>query len=109
MDYENTDAEIPNGFGTVTQFTDKKDGILKTMLVESRQLNKDGSISLPPNSAKQAFFLSDTWISRINEKLDSSSAAKEGILNAQFTGILIKCVAYVDDGELKMVPVNIPN
>jgi filamentous hemagglutinin len=100
-----------NGLDHVVQFKDPQTGQTMTMIIDSKQLAKNGSTSLDPNAAGGTLQLSQNSLKVVLNNLPDNSPAKQAILNAQFDGTLIKAVSYVDKttGELKIVPVNVPN
>jgi filamentous hemagglutinin len=100
-----------NGLDHVVQYVDPQTGKTMTMVIDSKQLAVNGTTSLDPKAAGGFMQLSDDSLRAVLFKLPDTSLAKQAILNAQFDGTLAKAVSYVDKttGQLKIVPVNVPN
>ena len=98
-----------NGLDHVIQFVDPADGITKTMVIDSKQLAKNGSTSLDPKAAGGVMQLSDQSLEVVVDRLNGSPAGK-AVRDAMDNGTLVKAVAYVDKttGELKIVRVEVP-
>lgn len=97
-----------NGFDHVIQFVDPNDGVTKTMIIESKQLAKNGSSSLNPKSAGGVLQLSDESINVVLRNLDGSPAGL-AIQSAMNNGTLLKALSYVDKAtnELKIVQLGV--
>jgi hypothetical protein len=82
-----------------------------TMVIDSKQLAINGTTSLDPKAAGDVMQLSDDSLKVVLSKLPDTSPAKQALLNAQFDGTLAKAVSYIDKttGQLKIVPVSVPN
>jgi hypothetical protein len=99
------------GLDHVVQFVDPQTNKLMTMIIDSKQLAKNGTTSLDPKAAGGVMQLSDRSISVVLDRLDDLSPAKLAIDAAKDNGTLLKAVAFVDKatGKLKVVPVSVPN
>ena len=108
---EGTKYNGNNGLDHVVQFVDPVDGVTKTMVIDSKQLAKNGTTSLDSKAAGGTLQLSDSSLDAILNRLDDLSPAKLAIDSAKDNGTLVKAVAYVDKviGQLKIIPVNVPN
>jgi len=100
-----------NGLDHVVQFVDPQTNKLMTMIIDSKQLAKNGTTSLDPKAAGGVMQLSDASIDAVLDRLADLSPAKLAIDSAKDSGTLLKAVAYVDKatGQLKVVPVTVPN
>ena len=80
------------------------------MVIDSKQLAKNGSTALDPAAAGGEMQLSDASLDAIVDRLGRNSAAGQAVKGAMEDGTLVKAVAYVDKatGELKIVRVNVP-
>jgi filamentous hemagglutinin family protein len=108
---EGTKYNGNKGLDHVVQFVDPQTNKLMTMVIDSKQLAKNGSTSLDPQAAGGVMQLSDSSLNVVMNSLGESSPAVQAIRQANADGTLIKAVAYVDKttGQLKVVPVNVPN
>ena len=87
-----------------------------TKVIDSKQLAIKGTTSLSSNAAgtaelgKNVLQLSDESLRGISDRLNGSPAGN-AVLDAMNDGTLVKAVAYVDKstGQLKVVPVTVPN
>jgi hypothetical protein len=80
-----------NGFDHVIQ---NADGTV-TILIDSKQISS-GTLKLASNGSGGAVQMSDTWVTNVLSKLDSSSPAYLAVSNAVKNGTLVKGVAGVD-------------
>lgn len=88
-----------------------------TMVIDSKQLAINGTASLSSTAAgtaelgKNVLQLSDESLTIISSRLPDNSPAKVALDQAQKNDTLVKAVAYVDKttGQLKIVPVTVPN
>ena len=96
-----------NGLDHLVQYTDAQTGKTMTMVIDSKQLAKNGTVNLDSKAAGGVMQLSDDSLRTVSSKLSDALPAKQTILNAIEDGTLIKAVAYVDKttGELKIVRV----
>lgn len=96
------------GLDLVIQFIDSTDGIGKTMIIDSKQLAKSGSVSLDSKAAGGFLQLSNSSLEVIIERLDKSPAAL-AVERAMENGTLLKSAAYVDKktGSLKFINLDI--
>lgn len=78
-----------------------------TMVVDSKQLAKRGTVTLNTTAAGGFMQLSEDSLRNIVPKLNGSPAGN-ALSNAMLDGTLVKGVAYVDKstGELKIIRVN---
>ena len=78
------------------------------MIIESKQLAKNGSSSLNPKSAGGVLQLSDESINVVLRNLDGSPAGL-AIQSAMNNGTLLKALSYVDKAtnELKIVQLGV--
>jgi hypothetical protein len=108
---EGTKYNGNKGLDHVVQFVDPQTNKLMTMVIDSKQLAKSGSTSLDPQAAGGVMQLSDVSLDVVMRNIGDSSPAVQAIRRAQNSDTLVKAVAYVDKttGELKVVPVNVPN
>lgn len=86
-----------------------KDGTV--IIVDSKQLRKDGSVQVSNNGLKNTNQLSEQWIKNVTRELNPNDPAKE-LLNVAIENNKVKTlVAGVDktSGEIKLIPVQIPN
>lgn len=87
-----------------------------TIIIDSKQLSSTGSTGLSTNAVgtaalqKNVIQLSDESLGVVMKNIGDTPATL-AIKQAQDRGTLIKAVAYVDKttGQLKIVPVNVPN
>ena len=99
-----------NGLDHLVQYTDAQTGKTMTMVIDSKQLAKNGTTKLDPEAAGGVMQLSDSSLDAIVNALGGSPAAM-ALDAAMSSGTLVKAVAYVDKvtGELKIVRVDVPN
>jgi hypothetical protein len=99
-----------NGLDHVVQFVDPATNKVMTMIIDSKQLAKNGTTSLDPNAAGGLMQLSEDSLFVVVRNIGNTPATR-AIQQAQNTGTLIKAVAYVDKstGQLKIVSVVVPN
>jgi filamentous hemagglutinin len=106
-----------NGLDHVVQYVDPQTGKTMTMVIDSKQLAINGTTNLSSTAAgsaelgKNVMQLSDESLTIISARLPDNSPAKTALDQAQKNGTLVKAVAYVDKttGQLKIVPVTVPN
>ncbi|WP_429945934.1 DUF637 domain-containing protein [Bibersteinia trehalosi] len=94
------------GFDHVLQ---GKDGTV--IIIDSKQLRKDGGVQVSNNGLKNTNQLSEQWIKNVTRELNPNDPAK-GLLNVAIDNKKVKTlVAGVDktSGEIKLIPVQIPN
>ncbi|RMX07843.1 hypothetical protein D8I35_01570 [Corticibacter populi] len=79
-----------------------------TMVIDSKQLAKNGSTNLDPNAAGGFVQLSDESLDVVLLRLKQTPAAN-AIYAARAEGTLLKAVAYVDknNNALKIVKIDI--
>jgi filamentous hemagglutinin len=94
------------GLDHVVQFTDPDTGKLMTLIIDSKQLAKNGTTGLNPEAAGGLMQLSDGSLTAMLPKLGSTPASN-AIDQAMLAGTLLKAVAFIDrtTGELKIIPV----
>ena len=99
-----------NGLDHVVQFVDPADGVLKTMVIDSKQLAKNGTASLDPKAAGGVMQLSDDSLRAVISRLGETPASVV-VEKALDSGTLVKAIAYIDKstGELKFVRLSVPN
>jgi filamentous hemagglutinin len=102
------------GLDHVVQYVDPDTGKTMTMVIDSKQLARNGTTGLDSQAAGSAELgrgvmqLSDTSLAAIVPKLNQSPAA-QAVKDAILDGTLVKAVAYVDKatGQLKIVRVKV--
>ena len=95
-----------NGFDHVVQFVDPADGLLKTMIIDSKQLPKlTEVVKFDSNALGGAVQMSDSWVKNVLGELAPNSLAGAEVRKAIQNGTLLKAVAFVDKstGKLKII------
>ena len=99
-----------NGLDHLVQYTDVQTGKTMTMVIDSKQLAKNGTVNLDSKAAGGVMQLSDSSLDVVVNKLGGSPAAA-ALDTAMSSGTLEKAAAYIDKvtGELKIVRIDVPN
>lgn len=95
-----------NGFDLVTQFVDAATGKTMTMVIDAKQLAKNGSVRFDAKAARDTVQMTDNWINAVVDNLKNSPAAI-AVKNAVTTGTLIKAAAFVDKSTDKLMLIRI--
>ncbi|MEJ7137380.1 DUF6862 domain-containing protein [Amphibiibacter pelophylacis] len=86
-----------NGLDLVIQFVDPADGVTKTMVIDSKQLDRSGSTSLEPKAAGGVMQLSDGSLGVIGQRLTGQGSPIGLILQRAIANqTLVKAAAFVD-------------
>jgi len=77
-----------------------------TMVIDAKQLAKNGSVSFDSKAAKDTVQMTDAWVRAVISELKGSPAgmAVEKALN---TGTLVKAAAFVDKSTGKLMMIKI--
>jgi len=95
-----------HGFDLVTQFVDAATGKTMTMVIDAKQLAKNGSVSFDSKAAKDTVQMTDAWVRAVVSNLNGSPAAR-AVENALEAGTLVKAAAYVDKSTGKLMMIRI--
>lgn len=106
---EGTKYHGENGLDHVAQHIDPDTGKTMTLVIDSKQLAKNGTTSLNPEAAGGALQLSDASL-RITAQRLGNSPAGLAVRQELDEGSLVKAVTFVDknDGKLKIMKIQTP-
>lgn len=94
------------GFAHVLQ---GRDGTV--IIIDSKQLRRDGSVQVSNSGIGNTNQLSEQWIRNVANKLPNTDPTKNIVNKSVNDGTIKTLIAGVDKttGEIKLIPVNVPN
>lgn len=114
-DQNNLKYDGDKGIDHAMEWTNPADGQTYTVIIDTKQMQANGSVKLNKNSAKE-LQMSDPWLDTTARNIGKRNGGQissdmQSILDARDNGTLLRWVAAVDKstGTMQFINVDIPN